>query len=371
MRTLKILIPMLIIALVLAACAAPVAPAEEAAPSAAAEEEAPAESADETMAELEVTDIALGMGVDAVFAPHIVAMQKGWFEEAGFTSVDTPSFTAGALAGEALAAGEIQLWTPGNVPPISMVHNGMPILITGVNTPAYVEKFVVRGDAQIEEPEDLYDIRIGLLEGSTASAVLANIANQYDLDSNKMQVVNLPPPEQLTSLINNDVQGIIVWNPWPYQALQTEGLDAKVLHDGTTAYFPWDDGSSYQSTYTLSVWAMGEEFVRENPVAAQAIMDVMLRGQEYVRDPANREEVIQMVAEWNDQPIEMLESLWDDYPFDTTIGETYQNDMQVYTDFLADAGRIGDPMDPLDYTYTGLLNSYNPDYVEVEGNWQP
>ena len=26
--------------------------------------------------------------MDAVFAPHIVAMQKGWFEEAGFTSVD-------------------------------------------------------------------------------------------------------------------------------------------------------------------------------------------------------------------------------------------------------------------------------------------
>ena len=84
--------------------------------------------------------------------------------------IDTPTFTAGALAGEALAAGEIQLWTPGNVPPISMVHNGMPIVISGVNTDAYVDKFVVRADAKVEEPEDLYDLRIGLLEGSTASA---------------------------------------------------------------------------------------------------------------------------------------------------------------------------------------------------------
>lgn len=318
--------------------------------------------------ELEVTEISLGFGVDAVFAPHIVAIQKGWFEEAGFTSVETPTFTAGALAGEALAAGEIQLWTPGNVPPISMIHNGMPIVIVGVNTDAYVEKFTVRSDAGIEEPEDLYDIRIGLLEGSTASAVLANIAAQYDLDVNEMEVVNLPPPEQLTSLINDDIQAMVVWNPWTYNAEQE--IDVTVMHSGTVANFPWDD-SEWQSSYTLSVWAMPEEFIREAPNSANAMMSVLLRAQEYVRDPENREEVIEMVAEWNDQPVELIDALWDDYNFDPTIGETYINDMTEYTEFLFEAGRIDDQLDPLDYTYTGFLAEYSEDYAEVEGAWAP
>lgn len=177
---------------------------------------------DDDGGELEITQLRFGFGVDPVFAPHIVAIEKGWFEEAGFESVEGVTFTAGALAGEALAAGEIELWTPGNVPPISMRHNGLPIVIVGTNTLAYIEKFVARTDAVLEEPEDLYNIRIGLLEGSTASAVLENIANEYELDILRMQVVNLPPPEQLTSIINNDIQAFIVWNPWPYLALESK-----------------------------------------------------------------------------------------------------------------------------------------------------
>ncbi len=320
--------------------------------------------------ELEVTDIALGFGVDAVFAPHIVGINKGWFEEAGFTSVETPTFTAGALAGEALAAGEIHLWTPGNVPPISMRHSGMPIVIVGVNTDAYIEKLAVRADAGVEEPEDLYNIRIALLEGSTASAVLANLAERYDLDVTRMQVVNLQPPEQLTALINNEVQAMLVWNPWTYLAQQEEGLEVVIMSDGTTVNFPWDQGE-FQSSYTLSVWAMSEDFIRQAPNSAHALMNVLLRAQEYVRDPANREEVLTMLAEWNDQPYELLDSLWDDYHFDPTIGETYIRDMQEYTTFLFDAGRIESQIDPLEYTYTGFLAEYNPDYVEIEGKWQP
>lgn len=367
----------LVLTLGLAACQsgaeAPVAEApavEEPAAEEPAAEEPMEEEPMEEMAELEVTDISLGFGVDAAFAPHIVALNKGWFEEAGFTSVETPSFSAGALAGEALAAGEIQLWTPGNVPPISMVHNGMPIVIVGVNTDAYIEKLAIRADANVQEPEDLYDIRIGLLEGSTASAVLARIANQYGLDVNQMQVVNLPPPEQLTSMINNDTQAMLVWNPWTYLAEQEEGMDVVIMHDGTTANFPWDQ-SEFQASNTLSVWAMPADFISESPNSAQALMNVLVRAQEYVRDPANRDEVINMVAEFNDQPVELVEAIWDDYGWDTTINDVYIGDMNEYTTFLFDAGRIDSQMDPLDYTYTGLLSNINPDYVELEGNWSP
>ncbi len=345
---------------------------EEATEEPAAEEGATADiNVQEICGVPEITDIGLGFGLDAVFAPHMVAIEHGYFEEAGFTSVETPSFTAGALAGEALAAGEIHLWTPGNVPPISMRHNGMPIVFTGVNTEAYIEAFVARADANIEQPEDLYNIRIGLLEGSTASAVLENIAEQYDLDVTQMQVVNLPPPEQFTSLVNNDIQAMIVWHPWIYMAEHEEGLEVEVLHDGTTSFFPWDDGSEWQSSFTISALAMSEDFIRESPNAACGIMMSILRGQEYVRDEANFDEVVQLVAEWNDQDVAVVEDAFPDYPFDPTVDENYVRDQTEYTTFLFDAGRISEQIDPMEYTYTGFLEMYNPDYVVVEGGWQP
>jgi taurine transport system substrate-binding protein len=321
--------------------------------------------------ELEVTEISLGFGVDPVFAPHIIAIEMGWFEEAGFTSVDTATFTAGALAGEALAAGEIELWTPGNVPPISMRHNGMPIVIVGTNTLAYIEKFVARTDATLESPEDLLNIRIGLLEGSTASAVVENIALQYDLDPLDLQIVNLPPPEQLTSIINDDIQAFVVWNPWPYVAQQDEAVDVEILHTGTESNFAWDMDGEYQTSFTRSVWVMSEEFIQENPNSAAAMMEVMHRAQDYVNDPENQEEVIEIVATFLDQPVEQVEALWGDYTFESVFDEVYVQDMQNYTDFLFDAGRIDDPQDPMSYTYTGFMEAHNPDNVIVEGTWEP
>jgi ABC-type nitrate/sulfonate/bicarbonate transport system substrate-binding protein len=321
--------------------------------------------------DLEVTVIRMGFGVDPVFAPHIVAIEKGWFEDAGFTAVETVTFTAGALAGEALAAGEIELWTPGNVPPISMRINGLPIVIVGTNTLAYIEKFVARTDAGIETPEDLLDIRIGLLQGSTASAVLDNIARQYDLDPTELQVVNLPPPEQLTSLINNDIQAFVVWNPWPYLAEENEDVDVEILHTGTVSYFPWDEEEEFQTSFTRSVWVMSEDFIRDNPNAANAMMQVLFRAQDYVADPENRDEVIELISEFMDQPVEQNEALWDDYQFENVFDEDYVRDMTEYTEFLYEDGRIEEMVDPMEYTYTGFTEEYDADLVEIEGLWEP
>jgi ABC-type nitrate/sulfonate/bicarbonate transport system substrate-binding protein len=317
----------------------------------------------------EIKTLSMGFGVDPVFAPHIIAMEKGWFREAGFERVETKTFTAGALAGEALAAGQIQLWTPGNLPPISMRHNGLPIVILGTNTLAYIDRLVVRADANVQRPADLYNIRIGLLEGSVASAVLDRIAEYYRLDVRRLQVVNLPPPEQLTSLINNNIQAFICWNPWPYLAQQRANV--KILHTGTVSHFADDAGRKVQTSNTRSIFVASEDFVRRSPNAARAMMRVLLRAQLYVSDPKNRDEVIATISRFLQQPVEQNRALWGDYAFDPRFDKKYWEDMKVYTDFLAKTGRIRNPVDPLEYTYTGYVEEFNPALVTLRGKWKP
>ncbi|MDR7419096.1 MAG: ABC transporter substrate-binding protein [Armatimonadota bacterium] len=317
----------------------------------------------------EVKTLSMGFGVDPVFAPHIMAIEKGWFREAGFDRVETKTFTAGALAGEALAAGQIQLWTPGNLPPISMRHNGLPIVILGTNTLAYIDRLVVRADANVQRPADLYNIRIGLLEGSVASAVLDRIAEYYRLDVRRFQVVNLPPPEQLTSLINNNIQAFIVWNPWPYLAQQRANV--KILHTGTVSNFADDAGRKVQTSHTRSIFVASEDFIRRSPNAARAMMRVLLRAQMYVSDPKNRDEVITTISRFMQQPVEQNRALWGDYSFDPRFDKKYWEDMKVYTDFLAKTGRIRNPMDPLEYTYTAYVEEFNPALVTLKGKWKP
>ncbi|CAN7339182.1 ABC transporter substrate-binding protein [Bosea sp. LjRoot90] len=314
--------------------------------------------------------ITLGFGLDPVFAPHIVAMEKGWFKEAGFTEVATKSFSGGALAGEALLADEIQLWTPGNLPPISMAHTGVPIVVMGTNCiAAAADKLVARKDANIRNPEDLYKIKIGLLAGSTASAVLHKLAGIYRLDVSRLQTVNMPPPEQLAALNAGQIGAMLCWQPWGYRALQ--GGAAELIHSGVASGFAANKGAAVLVSATRSLFVTSAAFARRNPAALFAMMATLVRAQAYVASPANRDEVVGLVARETKQDAALVASIWDEYVFDPIFDFSYLSDMRAMTDYLVSSGRIKEAKDPLDYTYSGAIAAVNEQLVKLPGRWKP
>lgn len=318
--------------------------------------------------ELEQTELSLHYQNNNVFVPLSVALEKGWFEEAGFSKVDTKSFTAGALAGEALLAGEISAWMPGNVPVISMRHNALPVVVVG-NIVSVYEKMVVRPDANVTKPEDLYNIRIGLLEGSTASAVLSNLADHYGLDASRLTTVNLPPPEQVTSLVANEVQAIIVWEPFATQARKE--VDGSFLVADNVSQFEQDKGQPLVVSHTLVPIVFSEDFVKANPNTARTVVEVINRATEWVLDPANKEEAIKLHAKVSERSEESVAGDWDGFFFNPALDDKYVEDMRNYTRFMEKAGRISDAIDPLKYTYTGILEEIDPTYAKIKGEWQP
>lgn len=317
----------------------------------------------------EISKLGLGFGLDPVFAPHIVAMQKGWLRDAGFTEIATPSFTSGALAGEALIAGQIHLWTPGNLPPISMANSGVPVVVLGTNCIATkAEQLVVRNDANVSKPDDLYRIKIGLLAGSTASATLHNLAKRYGLDEAKLQVVNMPPPEQLAALTNNNIQALLCWQPWGYNALKLG--NTTMLHSGTTSGFSTNKGAAAAISATRSIFVASEEFVRKNPNATRILMAVLVRGQKYVADPANRTEVLDLVARETKQNRALVEAIWGDYAFNPAFDQAYVDDMESMSGYLVASGRMKSARSPLDFTDTNPVKAADPALVKVDGRWK-
>jgi ABC-type nitrate/sulfonate/bicarbonate transport system substrate-binding protein len=318
----------------------------------------------------ETTRLGMAFGLDPVFAPHMVAIQKGWFRDAGFTDITTRSFAGGAIAGEALVAGEIQLWTPGNLPPISMTHSGVPIVVLGTNALAMAaDRFVARKDANVRAPEDLYRIKIGLLQGSTASAFLHYLAKHYNLDEKRLQVVNMPPPEQLAALNSNAVQAMLCWQPWGYNAMKTGNAD--LVHSGLVSGFAANKGQAVQVSYTRSLFVASQEFVRKNPVATRRMMEVLLRAQRFVAYKPNRNEVISLFVEQTKQDRALAEAIWDEFTFDPTFDANYVRDMERMSDYLVAAGRLKSPKPPLEYTYTDPVAAFDPSLVKVAGRFRP
>jgi len=310
--------------------------------------------------ELELTKITIQYQPNALFAVQSVVLKKGWFQEAGFENVEIKNFASGNLAGEALIAGELSIWVPGNMPVISMRHNGVPIVVTGMLNVCPAEYLMVRNDAGVTKPEDLYNITIGLMVGSTAQGVLWNLANYYGLDQERIKVVNLAPPEQITSLRKNEIQALLVWPPAAYK-----------VKDIATYMF---DSKKFSHTNVPMVFA--EDFLKKYPNTAKAIMEVLYRAQDWVADQANWEEAQKIHAEMSEQPLELVKEMWPDY-WDPSIpngmlDQRFVDDFRGYTAFQKATGRIREPIqDILDYTYTDLLKEIKPEYVKVEGKWKP
>lgn len=314
----------------------------------------------------EISSLVLGFGIDPPFAPHIVAMQKGWLKDAGFTDVKTQTFASGNLAGEALVGGQIHLWTPGNLPPIAMAANGIPITVLATNCVNWnLEKLVVRDDANVMKPEDLYNIRIGLIQGSTSSAFVYYMAERYKLDQSKLQLVNLPPPEQLAAFTSGDIKGLVCWEPWPYRALAA--AKSRVVQSGLYSYFGGPKGEPAKVSNNRSLNVVSKDFLARNPNAARALLGVLVRAQKFVADPANKQESIRLFSEFQKQDPAMNTAIWDNYVFDPTFNEAYIDDMRKTTDYLLKAGRIRQNIDPLAYSNTALLKEIDPALVKIEG----
>ncbi len=320
--------------------------------------------------EPEVKNLKISFGVDLPFAPHVIAFEKGWFEEAGFESVEPKTFTAGALAGEALLAGEIHIWQPSNIPPTSMAHNALPVVLIGNgSTLTGLEKLVVRKDANVNAPEDLYNIKIGLLVGSSSGMMLGNIIEAYGLDRDRIQAVNLAPPEALAAMAANEIQGLLIWEPWPYRALQD--IDSEVVHTGLVSQFDQNKGENVQVAYLRSVFVASQDFVRENPNTIEAYLEVMARAHAYAADPANKAEVVAAFAAFQDQPVQMNSDLYENYVFDLTIDDLFLSDVNAVVDYLLSVGRIKSGMDATEFVYTDALKKVDSSLVTAEGAWQP
>lgn len=321
-------------------------------------------------ADIETNELAIGMGVDLPFLVHVVAHEKGWLADAGFTDVSFKTFQSGNLAGEALLADEIQLWTPGNLPPIAMSHNGIPVVVLGSNAVSHgLEKIVVRNDAGVNKPEDLYNVKLGLFVSSTSGALVGNVADHYGLDASKLNLVNLAPSEAMAAMSNNEIQGIVFWEPWPYLALTQQ--DTKVVHTGTESGFDMNKGAEVQVSNNRTVWVASQDWVARNPKAANALVKVLVDTQKYVSDPANTDEVLKLFSEFQNQPLEMNQALLSNYTYDASIDATYVEDMNAVTAFLKSTNRISDPKDPLSFTYSAPLAAADSSLVEIEGAWKP
>ncbi len=148
-----------------------------------------------------------------------VALEKGFYRQHGVDAGVAGIFKAGPEEMSAFAAGALDMGYVGEAPATTAVANGAAkaTVLAQVNTEG--SAIVVKKDSPIQKPGDLAGKTVAIPGHSTVQDFLLQKALvKFKVDSQKVSIVVLKPPEMIGALKTGQIDAFIAWEPYPAKA---------------------------------------------------------------------------------------------------------------------------------------------------------
>ncbi|MFV2018114.1 ABC transporter substrate-binding protein [Micromonospora sp. LOL_023] len=166
----------------------------------------------------ETTSIDFGVGVDPAYSPIYLADQQGLFSEAGL-DVTVTQYQEGTGGLDAILAREGQVTASTESSLLNRATRGD---VKGVavfsQSPDFI-KLVVRDE--IVEVADI--ARYGVVTGTVNEYATNKILDTYGISRDAVEFVTSSPAEMPALLQRGDIDGYIMWEPWPARGVAGGG----------------------------------------------------------------------------------------------------------------------------------------------------
>ena len=213
-------------------------------------------------------------------AVSIVAMDKGFFREAGLT-VKGLRFSSGPACSEALYSGSADVGTMGDTTAVIAVARHAPVLIAASHGGGeHRHRIVVGKDSPIRTIADLKGKRIAVKKGTSTYGGLLAFLQANHLSPKDVVLIDMRPADMIDALLSGSVDALVASEPTPCLA-ETRG--AKAL--GTLG--------GLGNTYPILLM-MRQEFPREHPEEAKRFIEAMRKAAAFVRE--HPEQAAQVLA---------------------------------------------------------------------------
>jgi NitT/TauT family transport system substrate-binding protein len=223
----------------------------------------------------ETTKVTIAYVPVAQALPLYLALEKGYFQEAGLT-VEPVKFEAPNQLIDALIAGTVDMASPSaatGIALISQTKNPGTINIFALNGGFVPDRsdnaLLVRDDSTLRTVAELRGKKLGILPGIQFRTVAKHILATEGLDSEKdVTLVELAVPLHLQALQSNQVDAVLTLEP-----VRTIGLNQKLVKDLVV---------SPMTTYIANPWyggggMMNTAFAEKNPNTTQKVLAVFDR----------------------------------------------------------------------------------------------
>jgi len=251
-------------------------------------------------------EITLGVGSGLFLSAIWVAENKGYFQEEGL-DLAVKEFSSGKASLQGMLEGGVDISTLAPSPFVFASFDRRDVLIfaTFASSDENI-KMIVSKDRGIEAAKDLKGKRVGTVSGSSAAFFLATFLTYNGLLESDVESTNIRPPRLPNALNSGEVDAIVIWEPYAYNAKKLLGDKAMQL-----------PGSEiYRETFNLTVM---RDFARENPGVLERLLKAVIRATAFIN--TNEEEAQRIVTERLNLDETLATQLWDSYVFDVSLDQ--------------------------------------------------
>jgi NitT/TauT family transport system substrate-binding protein len=290
-----------------------------------------------------------------------VADQMGYFKEEGL-KVTPRWYIAGTDLPSMWGAGNIHLGTATATMVVPIAAAGQAIYnLAPQSDVAGTQQIVLgrKGQEIVRSPKDFEKLKIGMPKGASVTMAIQAMAKANGVDFDKIQFVNLSPPDAVTALGKGDIDAMAAWAPWVFNAVKQGG--GKVYFSGNKSYIPGKEGDVEWLLVHAGVVASGK-MVKDNPNTLRAVLRALSRATQSIN--SNREGAVKIVA----REMKMDEGLARDIMalnvYSMEMNEKIYRGMGEFVDFLVSLNRIPQKIAPESVFYTRLLEDVDPQLVK-------
>jgi ABC-type nitrate/sulfonate/bicarbonate transport system substrate-binding protein len=157
-------------------------------------------------------------GIDAVFSPFVVAVERKIFEKYGLEGSYKP-FDDGNVALDALLTGSSDIGSSSELAGLARWDKGGKLYVTAVMGTSR-EQIGIAASEEIRKPEDLIGKTVGYPRASGAHYFFGRYVKRYRLPVDQIKVKILQAPEMVAALEHRDIDAYFLWEPWLTKAVE-------------------------------------------------------------------------------------------------------------------------------------------------------
>ena len=282
-----------------------------------------------------------------------VALQKGWFEEAGLkVDVVQPPEGGSALL---VASGKAQfaVTAQDSIAPALTGENAMPLTTVAAILQHNTSGIVSRAGEGMDTPKGLEGHRYATWDSPVEKATIRQVMAADGGDFDKVELIPSTVTDEVSALKSRDVDAIWIFYGWAGIACEVAGLPID--------YFDFADFDPVLDFYTPII-VSNNDWLASNPETAKAFLAALSRGYEYAAEnPKEAADILMEAAPELKSNAELVyrsqEYLAGEYIADAARwGEIDPDRWGGYFTWLNDNGLMETPLDP----GMGFTNEYLP-----------